>query len=160
MLEAKIYKDNQEPPKNLIWHKVSDAGQDLGYYKNTNNKWNKIDINEGGGSSEDIDNAEYYKVIRHPLENDYGYDLIGNVFAICSIWKFNDGYTLPGFGAVMTFDGKLLCDYLKFEPVYYPEIWEYNTLNDCLEQYNQKNNKTYKLEEFVQRISKEEFYNS
>lgn len=48
MFEAKIYKDNQEPPKNVIWHKVSDAGQDLGYYKNTNNKWNKIDINEGG----------------------------------------------------------------------------------------------------------------
>lgn len=47
MLEEKIYKDNQEPPKNVIWHKVSDAGQDLGYYKNTNNKWNKIDINEG-----------------------------------------------------------------------------------------------------------------
>lgn len=48
MFEAKIYKDNQEPPKNVIWHKVSDAGQDLGYYKNTNNKWNKIDINEEG----------------------------------------------------------------------------------------------------------------
>ena len=48
MLEEKIYKDNQEPPKNVIWHKVSDAGQDLGYYKNTNNKWNKIDINEEG----------------------------------------------------------------------------------------------------------------
>lgn len=48
MFEAKIYKDNQEPPKNVIWHKVSDAGQDLGYYKNTNNKWNKMDINEGG----------------------------------------------------------------------------------------------------------------
>lgn len=53
MLEAKIYKDNQEPPKNSIWHKVSDAGQDLGYYKNVNNKWNKIDINEDVGDSED-----------------------------------------------------------------------------------------------------------
>ena len=49
MLEEKIYKNNQEPPKNVIWHKVSDAGQDLGYYKNINNKWNKIDINEVGG---------------------------------------------------------------------------------------------------------------
>lgn len=48
MLEAKIYKDNQEPPKNAIWHKVSDVGQDLGYYKNINNKWNKVDINGGG----------------------------------------------------------------------------------------------------------------
>lgn len=49
MLEAKIYKDNQEPPKNSIWHKVSDAGKDFGYYKNTNNKWNKVDVgNEGG----------------------------------------------------------------------------------------------------------------
>ena len=61
MLEEKIYKDNQEPPKNVIWHKVSDAGQDLGYYKNTNNKrlcnyeqrdydkegfdWNSLDAN-------------------------------------------------------------------------------------------------------------------
>lgn len=52
MLEAKIYKDNQEPPKNSIWHKVSDAGKDFGYYKNTNNKWNKVDVgNEGVGSN-------------------------------------------------------------------------------------------------------------
>ena len=159
MIEAKIYKDNQEPPKNVIWHKISDAGQDLGYYKNINNKWNKIDINEGG-DSEDIDNAEYYKVIRYPLVDDYGYDLIYNVFCICSIWKFNSGYILPGYLAVAAMGAKSLCDYLKFEPIYYPEILEYNTLNDCLEQYNQKNNKTYKLEEFVQRISKEEFYNS
>ena len=155
MLEAKIYKDNQEPPKN----KVSDAGQDLGYYKNINNKWNKIDINEGG-DSEDIDNAEYYKVIRYPLVDDYGYDLIYNVFCMCSIWKSNSGYILPGYLAITATGTKSLCDYLKFEPIYYPEILEYNTLNDCLEQYNQKNNKTYKLEEFVQRISKEEFYNS
>ena len=49
MLEEKIYKDNQEPPKNSIWYKVLDAVQDLGYYKNINNKWNKIDINEVGG---------------------------------------------------------------------------------------------------------------
>ena len=54
MLEEKIYKDNQEPPKHVIWHKVSDAGQDLGYYKNTNNKWNKIDINEGGDSEDSL----------------------------------------------------------------------------------------------------------
>ena len=159
MLEEKIYKDNQEPPKNVIWHKVSDAGQDLGYYKNINNKWNKIDINEGG-DSEDIDNAEYYKVIRHPLESDYGYDLINEVFTMCSMWKFNDKTIMPGFLSSVVTGGKSLCDYLKFEPIYYPETLEYNTLNDCLEQYNQKNNKTYKLEEFVQRISKEEFYNS
>ena len=49
MLEAKIYKDNQEPPKNSIWHKVSDAGKDFGYYKNTNNKWDKVDIGKVGG---------------------------------------------------------------------------------------------------------------
>ena len=35
-------------PKNSIWHKVLDAVQDLSYYKNINNKWNKIDINEVG----------------------------------------------------------------------------------------------------------------
>lgn len=114
----------------------------------------------GGGGGEDIDNAEYYKVIRHPLEDDYGYDLIGEVFTICSMWKFNNGTILPGFLSSVVTGGKSLCDYLKFEPVYYPGEWEFNTLNDCLEQYNQKNNKTYKLEEFVQRISKEEFYNS
>lgn len=158
MLEAKIYKDNQEPPKNSIWHKVSDVGKDFGYYKNINNKWNKVDIGKGGG--EDIDNAEYYKVIRHPLEDDYGYDLIGEVFTICSMWKFNNGTIMPGFLSSVVTGGKSLCDYLKFEPVYYPREWEFNTLNDCLEKYNKKNNKTYKLEEFVQRISKEEFYNS
>ena len=54
MLETKIYKDNQEPPKNVIWHKISDAGQDFGYYKNTDNKWNKIDINEGGDSEDSL----------------------------------------------------------------------------------------------------------
>lgn len=113
-----------------------------------------------GGGNEDIDNAEYYKVIRYPLIDDYGYDLIYNVFCICSMWKFNSGYILPGYLAVAAMGAKSLCDYLKFESIYYPEILEYNTLNDCLEQYNQKNNKTYKLEEFVQRISKEEFYNS
>lgn len=66
MLEAKIYKDNQEPPKNVIWHKVSDAGQDLGYYKNTNNKWNKVDIGKVGGDgdsdSKNNDDIEYYKM--------------------------------------------------------------------------------------------------
>lgn len=63
MLEAKIYKDNQEPPKNSIWHKVSDAGKDFGYYKNTNNKWNKVDVgNEGGGDSNNNDDIEYYKI--------------------------------------------------------------------------------------------------
>ena len=64
MLEAKIYKDNQEPPKNSIWHKVSDVGQDLGYYKNTNNKWNKVDIGNGGGDSDskNNDDVEYYKM--------------------------------------------------------------------------------------------------
>ena len=113
-----------------------------------------------GGGNEDIDNAEYYKVIRYPLESGYGYDLINEVFAICSMWKFNDKTTMPGYLAVSAMGAKSLCDYLKFELVYYPKILEYNTLNDCLEQYNQKNNKTYKLEEFVQRISKEEFYNS
>lgn len=64
MLEAKIYKDNQEPPKNSIWHKVSDAGKDFGYYKNTNNKWNKVDVGNGGiGEDSDINNndIEYYK---------------------------------------------------------------------------------------------------
>ena len=54
MLETKIYKDNQEPPNNSIWHKISDAGQDLGYYKSINNKWNKIDINEGGDSEDSL----------------------------------------------------------------------------------------------------------
>ena len=126
-------------PKNLIWYKVLDAVQDLGYYKNINNKWNKIDINEvGGGSGEDIDNAEYYKVIRHPLESDHGYDLIDEVFTICSMWKFNDKTIMPGFLSSVVTGGKSLCDYLKFEPVYYQEVWEFNTLNDCLEQYNQK----------------------
>lgn len=66
MLEAKIYKDNQEPPKNSIWHKVSDAGKDFGYYKNTNNKWNKVDIGKVGGDgdsdSKNNDDIEYYKI--------------------------------------------------------------------------------------------------
>lgn len=66
MLEAKIYKDNQEPPKNSIWHKVSDAGKDFGYYKNTNNKWNKVDVGNKGGSgdsdSKNNDDVEYYKI--------------------------------------------------------------------------------------------------
>lgn len=66
MLEVKIYKDNQEPPKNSIWHKVSDAGNDFGYYKNTNNKWNKVDIGkvgEGGDNdSKNNDDIEYYKM--------------------------------------------------------------------------------------------------
>lgn len=87
---------------------------------------------------EDIDNAEYYKVIRHPLEDDYGYDLIGEVFTIYSMWKFNNRTILPGFLSSVVTGGKSLCDYLKFEPVYYPEVLEFNTLNNCLEQYNQK----------------------
>lgn len=66
MLEVKIYKDNQEPPKNSIWHKVSDAGKDFGYYKNTNNKWNKVDIGKVGGDgdsdSKNNDDIEYYKM--------------------------------------------------------------------------------------------------
>lgn len=66
MLEAKIYKDNQEPPKNSIWHKVSDAGKDFGYYKNTNNKWNKVDIGKVGedvdSDSKNNDDIEYYKM--------------------------------------------------------------------------------------------------
>lgn len=89
-------------------------------------------------SGEDIDNAEYYKVIRNPLESGYGYDLINEVFTICSMWKFNDKTIIPEFLSSVVTDGKSLCDYLKFEPVYYPEVWEFNTLNDCLEQYNQK----------------------
>lgn len=66
MLEAKIYKDNQEPPKNSIWYKVSDAGKDFGYYKNTNNKWNKVDIGKvgenGDSDSKNNDDIEYYKM--------------------------------------------------------------------------------------------------
>ena len=45
---------------------------------------------------------------------------------------------MPGFLSSVVTGGKSLCDYLKFEPVYYHEVWEFNTLNDCLEQYNQK----------------------
>lgn len=45
---------------------------------------------------------------------------------------------MPGFLSSVVTGGKSLCDHLKFEPVYYPEVWEFNTLNDCLEQYNQK----------------------
>ena len=73
MLEAKIYKDNQEPPKNSIWHKVSDAGKDFGYYKNTNNKWNKVDINGGGGDSDskNNDDIEYYKM--NNIQDNIGY---------------------------------------------------------------------------------------
>ena len=74
MLEAKIYKDNQEPPKNSIWHKVSDAGKDFGYYKNTNNKWNKVDIGNGGDGDNDSknnDDIEYYKVNNIQDNNSY-----------------------------------------------------------------------------------------
>lgn len=76
MLEAKIYKDNQEPPKNSIWHKVSDAGKDFGYYKNTNNKWNKVDIGKVGGEdgdsdSKNNDDIEYYKM--NNIQDNIGY---------------------------------------------------------------------------------------
>lgn len=75
MLEAKIYKDNQEPPKNSIWHKVSDAGNDFGYYKNTNNKWNKVDIGKVGGGgdsdSKNNDDIEYYKM--NNAQDNVGY---------------------------------------------------------------------------------------
>lgn len=89
MLEAKIYKDNQEPPKNSIWHKVSDAGKDFGYYKNTNNKWNKVDVGNGGGIGEDSDennnndDIEYYKM--NNIQDNIHYALVIDSMKLSSI---------------------------------------------------------------------------
>lgn len=87
MLEAKIYKDNQEPPKNSIWHKVSDAGKDFGYYKNTNNKWNKVDIGnvggDGDGDSKNNDDIEYYKM--NNIQDNIGYLGLTNYIKLSNI---------------------------------------------------------------------------
>lgn len=52
MNKRTIITDNTEPPKNYLWHKLSPAGLDLGIYEYRDSKWNKIEISEGGGSSE------------------------------------------------------------------------------------------------------------
>ena len=88
MLEAKIYKDNQEPPKNSIWHKVSDAGNDFGYYKNTNNKWNKVDIGKVWGDddsdSKNNDDIQYYKM--NNTQDNIGYlELIPNYIKLSNV---------------------------------------------------------------------------
>lgn len=56
MNKRTIITDNTEPPKNYLWHKLSSAGLDLGIYEYRDGKWNKIEI-DGGGGAENNDRA-------------------------------------------------------------------------------------------------------
>lgn len=66
MNKQTIITDNTEPPKNYLWHKLSPAGLDLGVYEYRDGKWNKIEIDEGGGAENNdrtitLNDVEYVK---------------------------------------------------------------------------------------------------